>query len=461
MPHNGITKKVMYRAITILVTLLFSFAVNNTHSSCQGGPLIGDTHAGGPLSGVLGYSTAPSGISFGVFGASYSTEGRGVFGIATTPNGQNYGVRGQSDSTEGMGAVGHAAATSGLTYGMFGQSHSTSGTGVAGYANAPKGSTRGVYGRSNSTDGGIGVYGLASAPIGFGNGVIGQSYSTSGIGVIGDATASSGFTYGVRGRSDSTSGMGVVGFAAASSGVTCGVVGRSASPGGYGVYCLGNSATSGIKNFQIDHPLDPANSYLNHYSAEGPEPINIYRGNAVLDKEGKATVKLPKYFSEINRDFHYHLTPIGGAAPELHVAQEIKDNSFTIGGGRPNMKVSWTVTGIRNDRWVQKYGAMVEQEKPAEHKGRYLHPELYAQSKEKGIHYYPEPERVKPGPEPVMPELKPIEPELGRTLPELRPIEPGPERILPEIKAIEPPQLERIVPGPKPIEPTLEEKKEK
>ena len=47
---------------------------------------------------------------------------------------------------------------------------------------------------------------------------------------------------------------------------------------------------------------------------------------------------------------------------------------------------------IRNDLWIQRYGFQTEQEKEDDIKGKYLHPELYGQPKELGIHYRPKPE---------------------------------------------------------------------
>jgi hypothetical protein len=279
-------------------------------------------------------------------------------------------VDAQNNSTSGRGVFGYAAATGGTTYGGWFQSDSDSGTGVHGYATATSGFTYGVYG---------------------------QSASTSGIGVVGHATATSGFTYGVYGQSASTSGIGVVGWATATSGTNYGVYGRSDSPtNGYGVYSVGRFAATGTKSFQIDHPLDPENAYLNHYSAEGPEPYNIYRGTVVLDALGEAWVQLPDYFEAINRDPSYHLTAVGAPMPNLHVAVEIQGNRFKIAGGVPGKKVSWEVKAIRNDRWVQEYGYQAEQPKPREHRGKYLHPELYGQPKELGIFYHPEPEQGQP-----------------------------------------------------------------
>jgi hypothetical protein len=99
-------------------------------------------------------------------------------------------------------------------------------------------------------------------------------------------------------------------------------------------------------SFTIDHPLDPMNKILNHYFIESPEMVNIYRGEVVLDAEGRAEVYLPDYFSELNRTPMVHLTGVGSA--NFFVAEEVRGNHFTIGGD-PGMKVYWIVTGDRKD----------------------------------------------------------------------------------------------------------------
>ena len=68
--------------------------------------------------------------------------------------------------------------------------------------------------------------------------------------------------------------------------------------------------------------------------------------------------------------------------PTLHIAQEISGNRFKISGGLPGRKVSWQVTGIRQDAYAQAYRIQVEEEKPELAKGTYLHPGLYGQLEE-------------------------------------------------------------------------------
>jgi hypothetical protein len=339
----------------------------------------------------VGELSATTGETHGVVGVTNSTEtGRGVIGWATATSGSTYGVYGRSSSTSGTGAYGYAVATSGNTYGVFGQSNSTSGTGVSGYAVATSGYTYGVFGGSQSSSG-TGVLGRASATSGFAHGVYGESNSTSGFGVMGLATASSGTTCGVRGLSSSTSGTGVYGRGSASSGVTYGVYGEVDSPGGYAGYFNGDTHVAGTLtktsgSFKIDHPLEPDKKYLYHSFVESPDMMNIYNGNVSLDEKGEAQVELPAWFEALNRDFRYQLTTVGGFAP-VYIAEQIRDNRFKIAGGEPGMVVSWLVTGIRQDAWAEAHPISVEEDKPEDEVGTYLHPEELGFDKKLGLDY--------------------------------------------------------------------------
>lgn len=120
--------------------------------------------------------------------------------------------------------------------------------------------------------------------------------------------------------------------------------------------------------------------------------MNIYTGNAVLDRSGEATVALPEWLEALNRDFRYQLTAIGRSAPGLFVAQEISGNHFQIAGGSPAMKVSWQVTGVRHDAYAKANPLVVDREKNARERGYYIQPELYGQPEEKGIEWVRNPE---------------------------------------------------------------------
>jgi hypothetical protein len=153
--------------------------------------------------------------------------------------------------------------------------------------------------------------------------------------------------------------------------------------------------TSGVKDFRIDHPLDPANKYLYHASVESSEMINLYTGNAMLDASGRATVQLPTWFQSENADFRYQLTAIGASAPGLYIAQEVQNGSFSIAGGHPGLKVSWQITAVRQDRYARAHPLVVESPKPEEERGYFLHPELFNASDEKGVEWARHPELMK------------------------------------------------------------------
>jgi hypothetical protein len=183
----------------------------------------------------------------------------------------------------------------------------------------------------------------------------------------------------VHGVSHGSGGAGVAGINDASGGI--GVYGRQLVSGSYAgrfdgdVWVNGNLSKNG-GSFKIDHPLDPSNKYLYHSFVESPDMKNIYDGVASLDAAGEAVVSMPEWFGALNRDFRYQLTCIGGFAP-VYIAEEITNNQFKIGGGKPGMKVSWQVTGTRQDAWANAHRIPVEEVKPEDEHGTYLHPELF------------------------------------------------------------------------------------
>ncbi|GIV26122.1 MAG: hypothetical protein KatS3mg026_1814 [Bacteroidia bacterium] len=179
--------------------------------------------------------------------------------------------------------------------------------------------------------------------------------------------------------------VGVIGSVPANSGGQ-GVFGQNTGNAGtdYAVYAQGRFAASGAKAFLIDHPLDPENKYLSHFCTEGPEPYNLYRGVVTTDAQGRAVVELPAYFEAINRDYTYHLTPIGTFAQAV-VVEEIHNNRFVIQTDKPNVKVSWMVLAVRDDIYARHFASPAEVEKPPHQKGKYLIPALYGKGPEYAI----------------------------------------------------------------------------
>jgi hypothetical protein len=159
------------------------------------------------------------------------------------------------------------------------------------------------------------------------------------------------------------------------------------------VYVTG-AILAGAKDFQIDHPLDPANKYLLHASVESSEMMNIYTGNVTTDAQGQAVVQLPSWFEGLNTGFRYQLTVIGQFAQAI-VAREIAGQSFAIKTDKPNVKVSWLVTGVRQDAYAKSHPLVVEQQKDARLRGFYIHPDLYGAPEDKQIEWARHPQMMK------------------------------------------------------------------
>ncbi|MCB0667330.1 MAG: hypothetical protein KDC80_15995 [Saprospiraceae bacterium] len=145
---------------------------------------------------------------------------------------------------------------------------------------------------------------------------------------------------------------------------------------GTGDVDIRGNISKGGGSFKIDHPLDPENKYLYHSFVESPDMMNIYNGNTVTDSKGLSTITLPDYFESLNRDFRYQLTVLGSFARAM-IAKEIDENRFTVATDRPNVKVSWQITGVRRDPYAEKNRIPNVVEKKGFNKGRYLYPEAY------------------------------------------------------------------------------------
>lgn len=244
-------------------------------------------------------------------------------------------------------------------------------------------------------------------------GVLGKSYVPSGIGLSGQATNVSG--YGVYSIASGTSGCGV--YAGVGGATATGVQATNAGTYGYcfradatgantiGLYVnapysttsnyasvingneiIYGSISKSSGTFTIDHPLDPENKILQHSFVESPDMKNVYDGVISLDAKGNATVSLPDYFTALNKDYRYQLTSIGAAAPSLHISQELANGSFSIAGGKANSKVSWQITGIRQDAHALKNPVVVESDKAEHQKGHFLDAAAHGFGQDRSFH---------------------------------------------------------------------------
>ncbi len=287
-------------------------------------------------------------------GLRASTTNTGVGFLATSTNAANgfSPIQATTNATSNLTAA-IVGSTSGGAYGVSGQVEAT--------ATA----SAGIYGNNLRTTGGYGTYGIGHS------GVVGETNYQLGFGTYGrnyDAI-------GPLGNAVGAYGLGYVG-----------IWGDQSDPLGYSVYANGDFGAAGTKAFSIDHPLDPENKYLRHYSIESNEVLNMYRGTIAFDSNGEAVISLPDYFDAVNANFSYQLTPIGGYAP-LYIKEKILNGQFIIAGGTAGMEVSWSVYAERNDPYLQQHpeSKQVEVNKEDWNKGKYLQPDLYGQPDDKKI----------------------------------------------------------------------------
>ena len=332
------------------------------------------------------------------------------------------GVQGSSDSVMGVVAFSkiYPAVFASASYiddngeevgstGTLSHSFGRGGIGVSG-----RGGLIGTYGLAfNSADRTAPIAGVTGEVLGGGAknspGVIGRS--GRGPGVQGISTNGSG----VHGVSGDGVGSGVLGW---------GINGVGALGRDRGVLALSTMGPAGDfwgdvevhgtlhktgGGFRIDHPQTPENKYLTHSFVESDDMKNVYDGVAILDASGTASVELPSWFQELNGDYRYQLTPIGEAAPDLHIAKEVTENSFEIAGGHPGLKVCWQVTGTRQDPWANANRIEVEEDKAEGERGYYLHPDLYDQPEDQGIGFAALPEEVRQMKQQLEEEVQPPE----------------------------------------------------
>lgn len=397
------------------------------------------------VAAIYGQNDTFAGVS-GRGNHGMGVRGTSSLGIGVYGEGQ-YGVKGVTLSSDAaVGVWGEADADRNDVRGVYGVSHSPTGNGVVGEVTPTTGNGRGVWGLSNSPSG-VGVYGSNSDPNGWAGYFVGLGYFSGAVGIgvtsptskldvnggSGNGSSvgihgSSNDNYGIYGTSNSS--YGVFGESGNSPGVrartynstsyavyadysTSGTNSCGLSSGSYAIYADGPSffggtmylfsnstnyisgnlhitgdfEASGSKDFRIDHPLDPANKTLVHSCIESNERMLIYSGTVTTDVNGDATINLPSYFESLNTNYRYQLTVVGQDFAQARVSNEISDNKFSIKTDKPNIKICWQVTGDRNDAYSKANPLIVEQEKSADERGKYISPELFGQPKENTINY--------------------------------------------------------------------------
>ena len=399
-------------------------------SIATAGSIYGESTTGIGVIGVSGTQNGVYGLSTGTLGGTVGVStgtGTGIWGVATGAGVAGFfdgGVNGRGivvlTGSSGIGTTVPAGrlmvvqpATPVPAIDTF--------PAITGFSYTAQGALKGaIYGNYNGSNYGVGVQGVGYN--GINNTDVNTTFTVGNqdLGVYGSAN-----TAGVEGAS--VNGIGVVGYnknssfaATTGGGNSYGVYGYANTIGGaavpttrYGVYGYATGATTnyagyfsgnvqitgsiakGSGTFKIDHPLDPENKYLYHSFVESPDMMNIYNGNITTDANGYATVTMPDYFDALNKDFRYQLTVIGTFAQAI-IGKEMSGNEFVIRTSEPNVKVSWMVTGVRQDKYANAHRVVPEMEKEPENKGYYLHAAEWGQPASKSMDRKTRPQETMP-----------------------------------------------------------------
>jgi hypothetical protein len=247
-------------------------------------------------------------------------------------------------------------------------------------------------------------------------------------------------------------------------GVRYGIFASVSGTNAYAGFFSGNVHVAGTLSkaagsFLIDHPTDPRNKTLRHNLVESPEHLCIYRGQATLDENGKASVELPRYFAALTDEeaATVYLTPLGSTPFAASYAWNRKHTAFAV-HGTAGAEVAYMVLADRDDPVARRLRQPVEETKGPRgvvEKGQFLNPEAYEEPLESGVTFAAEETMAavtleEEPPEVVVPEGLP--PDVADAL---DPTTPPPEPVIPEI--IEAPDIKPI----KPTKPTKPSKRRK
>jgi hypothetical protein len=312
-------------------------------------------------------------------------------GLSVTLNNASNGARGIDVDQNGVGPGVFADSVGGTA--VRGITHAISAAGVIGdndRGEAVVGRTQnGVASNDATCCSGIGaVVGRADGPGGYGT----RGFVTDingGIGALGQAGVSAGTGTGVRGENLNAGNPGN-GVEGATNGSGNGVVGTTSGAGNAGLFnghvqINGGLDVTGVKNFKIDDPRDPANRSLSQTAIESDQLAVIYSGNVTTGSNGSATVKLPAYATSLAADWRYQLTSIGSFTQAIVGRKVDVAGTFVVRTRKPGTEVSWTVIGKRIDAFARKNPIVAVQAKKGKDRGRYLNPGAYGQPKSRGV----------------------------------------------------------------------------
>jgi hypothetical protein len=265
---------------------------------------------------------------------------------------------------------------------------------LSGSANTPflafSGNHTGTVGDYSAAGSMLGVTNTYTSAVG--PSIYGETNSIFGnvmtAGIAGNATGSGG--YGVYALHSSSSGFGIALEAVSNGPGTAADFTSSGQAGSKAANFNGNVSINGTLtktagSFKIDDPIDPAHKYLSHSFVESPDMLDVYEGATTTGADGHATVRMPRWFQALNGHHRYQLTVVDTRFAQAIVSAPMSHDRFSIRTSRPHVRISWQVTGVREDPYARAHRIPTEQRKVGRDDGRYLQPQVYGQPPSKAI----------------------------------------------------------------------------
>ena len=96
---------------------------------------------------------------------------------------------------------------------------------------------------------------------------------------------------------------------------------------------------------------------------------------------------LPDWFQALNTDFEYHADAVSAHSRQALRRAGGPEQRFGIAGGRPGLKVSWQITGVRQDAFALPHPFRWSRTSRTRSSGAYQHPQAWGQPEDIGVGY--------------------------------------------------------------------------
>jgi hypothetical protein len=319
----------------------------------------------GDATPTVGATSSPLQMQSSVYNSSTKTNLLPYFQLETEPLGNNTASTGATLNYLYYSGIGAAPAETGLYINPNGTIHFAAGQTFPAAVVATPAAVAALRGEPGPPGpaGPAGPAGTAASDIAV-PGTIAAARGLVGVSSSDAITPFTGFNSADSGTAMAAGSTGKAGYGLFARSAYIGIFAQGTSYAARfnGALASDSNLSSAGASYRVANPVRPQSATIAHSTVSSPARMNLYNGVIVTDATGSAIVTMPKYFEALNQDFQYQLTVIGQFSKAI-VATPIANGVFAIRTERPNVKVSWQVTGVRRDAWAIAHPVSVETEK--------------------------------------------------------------------------------------------------